>query len=264
MSETPNVPYRMDETFELPGTPEQVWAAIATANGISSWLLPTEMEEQQGGSLLIHMGEEFSSPGSVIKWEPPSRFAYEETDWALMAGQGDALVSPMATEFLVEAKSGGTCVVRVVTSAFGTGADWEREFFDDMVKNWLPYFDHLRLYLTHFPGQTVTSMSVSIEVPGTAESVWSVMGNALDIQEVGQIVELRNVKSQVEQIAHRRLVVRLTDSVPGYLAINTYGSGENLATASIEGYLFSDEAPAYVEREKAGWKTWLRDLASAG
>ena len=32
---TPDVPLRMELTFELPGTPEQVWDAIATANGIS-------------------------------------------------------------------------------------------------------------------------------------------------------------------------------------------------------------------------------------
>ena len=28
---TPNVPLRMERTFEVPGTPEQVWDAIATA-----------------------------------------------------------------------------------------------------------------------------------------------------------------------------------------------------------------------------------------
>ena len=35
------------------------------------------------------------------------------------------MCSPPGLRTLVEAKSGGTCVVRVTTSGFGTGADWE-------------------------------------------------------------------------------------------------------------------------------------------
>ena len=34
------------------------------------------------------------------------------------------------------------------------GAEWEREFFDHMMSSWAPFFDNLRLYLTHFPAST--------------------------------------------------------------------------------------------------------------
>src|SRR5437764_60348 len=34
--------------FEAPGTPEQVWQALATGPGISSWFVPTDIEEQGG------------------------------------------------------------------------------------------------------------------------------------------------------------------------------------------------------------------------
>ena len=33
---SPDVPHRFEIEVEVPGTPEQVWQAIATANGISS------------------------------------------------------------------------------------------------------------------------------------------------------------------------------------------------------------------------------------
>src|SRR5579859_2105919 len=33
---------------EVPGTPEEVWQAIATGPGISSWFVPTEFEERDG------------------------------------------------------------------------------------------------------------------------------------------------------------------------------------------------------------------------
>ena len=33
---------------EVPGTPEEVWQAIATGPGISSWFVPAEFEERDG------------------------------------------------------------------------------------------------------------------------------------------------------------------------------------------------------------------------
>ena len=33
---------------EVPGTPEEVWQAIATGPGVSSWFVPTEFEERDG------------------------------------------------------------------------------------------------------------------------------------------------------------------------------------------------------------------------
>ena len=47
-------------------------------------------------------------------------------------------VTPIATEFLIESASGGSCVIRVVTSAYGSGADWENEFFAEMVAGVIP------------------------------------------------------------------------------------------------------------------------------
>lgn len=70
MSTTPNVPYRLEFSIEVPGTPEQVWQAIATAKGMSAWFLPTEMEEREGGSLHFAMGPEMGSDGQVTGWDP--------------------------------------------------------------------------------------------------------------------------------------------------------------------------------------------------
>ena len=40
----------------------------------------------------------------------PAASPYEEPDWAALAGHEGAPVTPLVTEFLVEAQSGGTCV----------------------------------------------------------------------------------------------------------------------------------------------------------
>ncbi|GAA1723788.1 SRPBCC domain-containing protein [Aeromicrobium alkaliterrae] len=162
------VEHRMERTYFVPATPEQAWEAIATAQGISAWMMPTRLDPQVGGEVAFVM-DDFTSTGVVTDYTPHTRFAYEEP-WPIAAREEDvpagmrawfdsigvslarvhadlASVSPIATEYLVEAESGGSCVVRVVTSAYGSGADWENEFFDQMAASLIPILDHLATHL---------------------------------------------------------------------------------------------------------------------
>jgi uncharacterized protein YndB with AHSA1/START domain len=257
----PDVPHRFELTVEVPGTPEQVWDAIATAKGISAWMMTTDMEEREGGAVVFHMGPGASSEGAVTGWDPPRRFEYEEPYWAALAEQDPTTVTPLVTEFLVEARSGGTCVVRVVSSAFGTGADWEQEFFDQMAQGWTPMFEHLRLYLTHFPGQHVTSLEAGADIAGPPADAVSAIRRALGIDAVGQSVDARGATGIVEVIGEQNVLLRLTDPVAGLLAFYAFGAGDT-TKAGIGGYLFSDGAAKYVEREQPEWQAWLDRVAA--
>jgi uncharacterized protein YndB with AHSA1/START domain len=252
----------MELTVELPGSPEQVWDAIATANGISSWMMPTELEERQGGRVVFHMGEDLASEGTVTGWDPPRRLVYEEPGWSALAGHADAPVTPLVSEFLVEARSGGSCVLRVVTSGFGTGAEWEREFFAEVERYWTPAFDVLRLYLTHFPGQRVTSLSASAPVGGRAADVVSAMRAELGGGAVGDRVECRGHVGEVALANEMGVVVRVVEPVPGFLSFFVFDGGDEGAVAALEGHLFSEAAPAYVERERPAWDAWLAELGA--
>ena len=256
---TPDVPLRMELTFELPGTPEQIWNAIATANGISAWFIPTDVEERAGGAVCFHMGES-SSPGHITGWEPPYRFAFEEPEWAALTDHADADVTPLATEFLVEARSGGTCVVRVVSSAFGTGADWEQEFFEEMEKGWAPFFEHLRLYLTQFPGQQVTPLTADRQLPGPSDAVRASMRKALGVDGVGGRVDVNGLSGEVQRADDSETLIRLDGGIPGYLALFAYDVADGNAIATVAGYLFSPQAEKYVERSAPDWKDWLSNL----
>jgi uncharacterized protein YndB with AHSA1/START domain len=263
----PDVPHRFELTLEVPGTPEQVWAAIATAEGLTAWMMPTELEEREGGAVAFHMGDDGSSHGRITGWEPARRLAYEE-DWASLFGRPGADVTPLATEFVVEATSGGTCVVRIVTSAFGTGADWEHEFFDDMITGWAPMLDNLRVYMAHFPGQRATTMDAGADLAGTAEGAIAAVRRELGMGEVGEAVDARGIAGVVERAGPQHAMVRMTSPLPGMLSFFAFGS-ETGAALRLAGYLFSDEAPAYAEREQARWAAWMTGLdvgaaASAG
>src|SRR5437016_7215334 len=104
---------------EVPGTPEEVWQAIATGPGISSWMVPAEFEEQGGKPVAVKMnfgpGMEMRSP--VTDWEPPRKWA---TQYVGMPGS-----PPIANEWSVEARGGGLCIVRFVQSLFASTDDWD-------------------------------------------------------------------------------------------------------------------------------------------
>jgi uncharacterized protein YndB with AHSA1/START domain len=260
MSTTPNVPYRLEFSVEVPGTPEQVWEAIATAKGMSAWFLPTEMQERVGGSVHFIMGPEMGSDGHVTEWDPPRRIAYEE-DWAALMGQDPDALSPLTSEFLVEAKSGGTCIVHVTSSGFGTGADWEAEFWDDMGANWMPYFDNLRLYLSHFPGQEATTLDATASLAADAEELWSALREDLGLASEGAAVEIRGAVGTVERLGQRQSLVRLTGPVPGILNVYAFDHGGGQTTVGVRAYLFSADAAQYVQREEPQWREWLQGLA---
>lgn len=57
--------------IEVPGTPEQVWKALATGPGFSAWFMPTTIKEHVGGDVTFVFGPGMQSKGSVTTSEPP-------------------------------------------------------------------------------------------------------------------------------------------------------------------------------------------------
>ena len=51
---------------EVPGTPEEVWQAIATGPGISSWFVPTTCDEREGGQEINTFGPGMEDRKSVV------------------------------------------------------------------------------------------------------------------------------------------------------------------------------------------------------
>ena len=159
----------IDLSVEVPGTPEEVWAAIATGPGISSWFVPCEVAEHEGGEVTMDFGSFGKDTAVVTAWEPPHRFVCQ--------GGGDR---PLAYEWLVEARSGGTCVVRLVNTGFGPGADWDADF-EGMSAGWKMFFQHLRLHLTEFRGQRARPVIPSATVPGPRAEAWASLCAAMGL-----------------------------------------------------------------------------------
>jgi uncharacterized protein YndB with AHSA1/START domain len=244
---------------EVPGTPEEVWEAIATGPGLECWFVPAEVDGREGGTIKTDHGPFGESTGTVTAWEPPHRFAYEERDWH----PDRPAPPPWATEILVEARSGGTCVVRLASGLFSSAAGWEDEI-DPTEDGWRQGLQNLRLYMTHYRGLSCSSLFVLSETVASPNSAWEAVAGGLGLlgARVGQSVETASgaptVRGVVERADERGIVVRAEEPAPGLVEVFAFDfKGPTLIF--VRGYLYGDAGPEAVGREEPVWREWLAD-----
>jgi uncharacterized protein YndB with AHSA1/START domain len=148
--------FEIRQEVELDATPEEVWEAIATGPGVTSWFMPMTIEPRVGGKVTISVGDITDDSAVVTGWEPPHRLTSA-------AGPEGAR---QAFEYLVEARDGGTAVLRFAQQGF-LGDNWDAEY-ESMRSGWDMYFHTLRQYLIHFRGRTATFVSAD-GPPGSAD-----------------------------------------------------------------------------------------------
>ena len=242
---------------EVPGTPEEVWEAIATGPGLECWFVPAEVEGREGGTIKTDHGPFGDSTGTVTAWEPPHRFAYEERDWH--PDRPDP--PPWATEILVEARSGGTCVVRLASGLFSNAAGWEDEI-DPTEDGWRNGLENLRLYMTHYRGLRCSSLFVLSETEASPGAARDVVADGLGLRAAreGEAVETASgaprVRGVVERVDERGIVVRTEEPAPGLMEVFAFDfKGPTLIF--VRGYLYGDAGPDAVRREEPVWREWL-------
>lgn len=168
-------------SVEVAGTPEEAWDAIATGPGITAWFVPAEVEEREGGAVSLDVGTGMGPAGTVTGWDPPRRFAYEEA-WPALDGEP---AGRLATEFHVEARGGGTCVVRIVSSVVASSEAWDTEL-DNLNEGWRSYLRNLALYMSRHRGQRCATILVTGLAPGSPADGWAALTRALGLVEAGE------------------------------------------------------------------------------
>ena len=174
---TPDVPLRIEFRSRSPARPSRCGTRIATATASARGSCRPSRGARRR-TVVTHMGPR-GQPGRHHRVGPaaPLRLRGARTGPPL-AGARTPRVTPLVSEFLVEARSGGTCVVRVVSSALRHGADWEQEFFEEMEQGWMPFFEHLRLYLAQFPASGRPRSRSRPRCPGAVMAVRAAIGRA--------------------------------------------------------------------------------------
>jgi hypothetical protein len=226
---------------------------------MTAWFTPTTVEERLGGSILFDLGGGMTSAGTITEWDPERRrLCYEERDWS-----GDA--PPIATEVTVVARSGDTCVVRMVHSLFTTLDTWDDEI-EGFEKGWQGFFEVLAIYLRDFAGQRGACGHGFAMVPAPIAEVWKACAKPLGLEGVhrGDRVEAPagvpafagTVESIHELTNIASVLVRLTAPCPGVAIFGGYQMGTKTRVAAML-FCYGETAPAEAARSTAAWSEWL-------
>ena len=252
---TPENPRAIELEIEVAGTPEEVWRAIATGPGIGSWYVPHAVEEREA---------ERPRPRSVPV--PRCRSAAGWPRGILHAAWSStgARAGGMAFEWLVEARDGGSCVVRLVNTGFGrrrrVGRPVRR---DDRGLEAVP----------------VQPSAPSGPLPGTGgdrrpadEHVGRTARRGLEHSDVGaraarptgrrrprrRLGHLGRRASQARWWTPGRTGLALLVDRParGTAVLAVEGHGEAVAV-SVWSWLYGADGAAAAERDLPAWQAWL-------
>jgi uncharacterized protein YndB with AHSA1/START domain len=244
---------------EVPGTPDEVWQAIATGPGISAWFVPTKLEEREGGTTTSDFGPGMESLAVITTWDPPHRFVADSRD---DMGPDDPTV---ATEWTVEAKSGDTCIVRVVHSWFSDADTWDNQY-EGHSFGWVAFFRILRLYLAHFAGQPSSAVQLAGFAPEPVSDAWEALSRPLGLADitVGQRVSapagappLGGTVENVGPAEWPEALVRLDEPGPGIAHIFPMAMGGPVFL-SVRFFFYGDKSAVVAERAEAEWQPWMQ------
>lgn len=268
----------VEAEIEVPGSPEEVWRTIATGSGISSWFVPSKIEEREGGTVVNSFGPGMDSVATITRWNPPKSFTAETEEEP----------GTVATEWIVESREGGTCVVRVVHRWFADTDDWDGQF-EGHAYGWAAsFFRMLRLYLSHFPGQKCSAFQLTAISDKPALETWRTIKSALGIDEkktqftsspkapeLSGVVErmeitdpefLRIRENSPQIIAalegmegeEPELFLRLDRPAPGLAHVMSMAMGDQ-TLVSMRFHLYGDNGTAVAADAEQEWNDWLAE-----
>lgn len=238
--------FEVTDRLEIDATPEQVWDAIATGPGITSWFMGrNEVDGGVGGTVKTAFGG-YEPSSEITAWDPLERLVY-----GTEPGPDGRFV---AYEFLIEGRAGASTVLRTVTSGFLPGDDWEDEF-EAMTAGGELFFRTLIEYLTTFPGRRAEPLTVFGPMVEDWDRAWLTLGRELGLAgrpETGDRVRLSTgsvstVEGEVYLANEQTVGIRTPD------ALLRFVRGFRGPMVAMH-HLFGDVDP---EKQEKIWADWL-------
>jgi hypothetical protein len=228
--------FEIRREVELPATPEEVWEAVSTSEGIKAWLFPEE-----------------TPPDAVVESDRPHRFAVR------VEGEGGWF---NAVEYVLEAREGGTTVLRYVHSGIFDEEGWDTQY--DAVNQHTDFYLHtLGEYLRHFGGRPATFVG---DVPGGVEAPASSaapdgfekLKRALGVTDAvaeGDAVQVDldgagRLDAVVDYLRPNFVGIRTADGMYRFFGRNAFGG-----PVGMTAHLFSDRVDP--EQTAETWRGWL-------
>ena len=244
---------------ETPGTVEEVWRAISTDAGLSSWFTRSEFEMGADGQptrLLVHFGLGMDSAATITEWNAPHGFAVTSDEFIRGGPE-------VATVWRIEEGEGESCVVSVEHSLFEDSDAYDAHI-EATEAGWPAFFRILQLYMTLYRGQPCTLMELT--GPTSAGSqLWENLSTALGFAgaapgerfaapEGGMDFagEVYSTPDETEIILH------IDEPTRGAVHLFVWTADEE-SLLSVRFYLYGEDAAEVVSREEPRWRSWMEE-----
>jgi hypothetical protein len=232
--------FKIAKEVLLEATPGQVWESIATEAGLAAWFQPAPID-----------------PASelVVAWEPGRHLAIRTP----AAADG----SVHAFEYLIEARDGGSTLLRFVHSGFA-GDDWAGEYQPVTSGGWDMYLYTLAQYHAHFAGRRAVYAEAEGPASSAVPGAWPVLAAAVTAgRPAGPGLPVRielpgagMIAGVIDYATPNFIGVRTADSL-----IRFHGRWALGLAVAVSHHAYSGSfQPAAASR---GWQAWLGQALTA-
>lgn len=251
--------------LEVPGKADEVWTAIATGPGISSWFVPTEIETGEDGTpvkAISHfgLGNSMDSAADITEWAPPHYFKATSADLGPDAPE-------IATEWVVEARSGSTCTVRVVHSIVTDSDAWDYQL-QGWESGWPWFFQILRLSLLDFRNQPCHAFRIMGATGGDPAQAWAYFTKAIGLKDcaVGSPCRapsempplIGKVRKTGEGTHEHAALIRLDEPCAGIVSTFAMAMGGSVYLM-LDFFLYGKRAEEAAARWEPVWHAWMAE-----
>lgn len=257
-------PTVLELSVQVPGTVDEVWRAVATGPGMTSWYVPSTVEEREGGATTSRFGEgdEMLIPGRAVVWDPPRRVCFDGGEEGIAHGM------TMTFDWHVEPGDDGTQTVRFIQSGFDPSPEGQA-MRAAMAAGWSLFLQNLQLHLEHFSGRDGLPMLPSATGNGTLADTWQRLTAAIGIPAtpaVGDRVRAEGADAPplagtVVGVDPWRISLLLDEPAQGTGFIAAEGVDGQMMT-SVWLYVYGDDAPQIIERDSGRWAALLAASAA--
>ena len=222
--------FEIRREVELPGTPEDVWHAVSTEEGLAAWLFPMETD-----------------PSQVKVSEPPHHLVVR------MEGP-DGWFNQI--EQVIEARGGSTAVLRYVHSGI-FDEDWDNQY--DAAGQHTDFYLHtLGQYLAHFKGRPVTYIGGEDPSGIAARGGFEALKQALSVGDdtsAGDRVRFGpdDLDGELTYVNPHFHGVRTADGLYCFFGRDAWGMQTGMTA-----HLFSDGVDK--EATERAWSEWMKGV----
>lgn len=245
---------------ETPGTMEEVWNAISTDAGLSSWFTRSEFEkgpDEKPSRLVIDFGMGMDSAATITEWNPPHGFAVKSDEF--IPGGPE-----VATVWRVEEEEGSSYVVSVEHSLFDDSDAYDGHI-EATEAGWPAFFSILRLYMTHYRSQPSALLEWLGSV-GADSGAWEKISEALGVSglEPGGRFEAAGGGMKLAGKIHTvpdetEIILHIDEPTGGAVHIFLWPVDGNVLL-SVRFYLYGVDASEVAAREAPRWASWMEAL----